>query len=170
MSNLLVNMAEMVYLFPMLKNALKSKDFDLQKENKSHGENLSVRGRVDRGGHPSHRFKSKGQSKSREKNKVKYFYCGKEDHMKNKCFKRIKDEKQRKHGKGSNKIDKTHDFDLDGNSMFPKVLCASLSTSCSKFVDHWVLESGCSFHMIPNKHWFSDFKPLNQGKVFMGNN
>ncbi|KAI5659768.1 hypothetical protein M9H77_28561 [Catharanthus roseus] len=30
--------------------------------------------------------------------------------MKNKCFKRIKDEKQRKHGKGSNK---THDFDSD---------------------------------------------------------
>ncbi|KAI5675733.1 hypothetical protein M9H77_06683 [Catharanthus roseus] len=34
----------------------------------------------------------------------------KEDHMKNKCFKQIKDEKQRKHGKGSNK---TYDFDSD---------------------------------------------------------
>ncbi|KAI5657551.1 hypothetical protein M9H77_26344 [Catharanthus roseus] len=37
--------------------------------------------------------------------------------MKNKCFKRIKDEKQRKHGKWSNKIDKTHDFDSYGNSI-----------------------------------------------------
>ncbi|KAI5658420.1 hypothetical protein M9H77_27213 [Catharanthus roseus] len=56
-----------------VKNALKSKDLDLQKENKSHGENLFVRGRVDRREPPSHHFKSKGRSKSREKNKVKCF-------------------------------------------------------------------------------------------------
>ncbi|KAI5672169.1 hypothetical protein M9H77_12533 [Catharanthus roseus] len=105
-----------------VKNALKSQDLDLQKENKFQGENLFVRGRVDLREPPSHRFKSKGRSKSREKNKVKCFYCGKEGRMKNKCFKRIKDEKQRKHGKGSNK---THDFDSDGNSMFSEVLCVS---------------------------------------------
>ncbi|KAI5658616.1 hypothetical protein M9H77_27409 [Catharanthus roseus] len=70
-----------------VKNALKSKDLDLQKENKSHGENLFVRGRVDRREPPSHCFKSKGRFKSRGKNKVKCFYCGKEGHMKIKCFK-----------------------------------------------------------------------------------
>ncbi|KAI5664694.1 hypothetical protein M9H77_24017 [Catharanthus roseus] len=50
------------------------------------------------------------------------------------------------------------------------VLCVSLSPSCTDIVNHWVLDSGCSFHMTPNKHWFSKFKPLNQGKVFMDNN
>ncbi|KAI5657120.1 hypothetical protein M9H77_25913 [Catharanthus roseus] len=35
------------------------------------------------------------------------------DNMKNKSFKRIKDEKQRKHGKGGNKVDKTHGFEAD---------------------------------------------------------
>ncbi|KAI5680669.1 hypothetical protein M9H77_01896 [Catharanthus roseus] len=40
-----------------VENALKSKDLDLQKENKSHGENLFVRGRIDRSELPSHRFK-----------------------------------------------------------------------------------------------------------------
>ncbi|KAI5670881.1 hypothetical protein M9H77_11245 [Catharanthus roseus] len=60
-------MAEIICLFPMSKNALKSKDLDLQKENKSHGENLFVQGRIDRREPPSHRFKSR--SKSREKNK-----------------------------------------------------------------------------------------------------
>ncbi|KAI5649647.1 hypothetical protein M9H77_35652 [Catharanthus roseus] len=48
-----------------VKNALKSKDLDLQKENKSHGENLYLRGRVDRREPLSHRSKSKGRSKSR---------------------------------------------------------------------------------------------------------
>ncbi|KAI5658410.1 hypothetical protein M9H77_27203 [Catharanthus roseus] len=37
--------------------------------------------------------------------------------MKNKFFKRIRYEKQCKHGKGSNKIDKTHNFDSYGNSI-----------------------------------------------------
>ncbi|KAI5661593.1 hypothetical protein M9H77_20916 [Catharanthus roseus] len=56
-----------------VKKTLKSKDLDLQKEIKSHGENLYVRGRVDRRESLSHRSKSKGRSKSREKNKVKCF-------------------------------------------------------------------------------------------------
>ncbi|KAI5673634.1 hypothetical protein M9H77_13998 [Catharanthus roseus] len=47
-----------------VKNALKSKDLDSQKENKSHGENLYVRGRVDRREPLSHKSKGKGQSKS----------------------------------------------------------------------------------------------------------
>ncbi|KAI5682476.1 hypothetical protein M9H77_03704 [Catharanthus roseus] len=55
-----------------MKNALKSKDIDLRKENKSNGENLYVRGRVDRRESSSHRFKSKGRLKSRDK-KVKCF-------------------------------------------------------------------------------------------------
>ncbi|KAI5659786.1 hypothetical protein M9H77_28579 [Catharanthus roseus] len=38
-------------------------------------------------------------------------------HMKNKCFKRIKDGKQRKHGEGGNKVDKTHVFESDGNTI-----------------------------------------------------
>ncbi|KAI5671116.1 hypothetical protein M9H77_11480 [Catharanthus roseus] len=87
-----------------------------------------------------------------EKSKVKCFYCGKEGHMKNKCFKRINDDNQRKHGKGGNKVDKTHVFESDGNSMFSEVLCVYLSLSCTDVVNHWVLDSGCSLHMTPNKH------------------
>ncbi|KAI5678172.1 hypothetical protein M9H77_09122 [Catharanthus roseus] len=48
-------------------------DLDLRKENKSNGENLYVRGRVDRRESFSHRSKSKGRSKSRDK-KVKCFF------------------------------------------------------------------------------------------------
>ncbi|KAI5668821.1 hypothetical protein M9H77_18674 [Catharanthus roseus] len=45
-----------------VKNALKSKDLDLRKENKTNGENLFVRGTVDRREPSSHRSKSKGRS------------------------------------------------------------------------------------------------------------
>ncbi|KAI5649007.1 hypothetical protein M9H77_35012 [Catharanthus roseus] len=45
-----------------VKNALKSKDLYLQKENKSHGENLFVRGRIDQREPPSHYFKSRSKS------------------------------------------------------------------------------------------------------------
>ncbi|KAI5669731.1 hypothetical protein M9H77_19584 [Catharanthus roseus] len=40
-------------------------------------------------------------------------------HMKNKCFKRIKDEKQRKYGKGGNKVDKTHVKTISEPSLDP---------------------------------------------------
>ncbi|KAI5659601.1 hypothetical protein M9H77_28394 [Catharanthus roseus] len=52
-------------------------DLDLQKENKSHGENLFVRGRINRRETPSRRFKSR--AKLQEKSKVKYFTVGKKD-------------------------------------------------------------------------------------------
>ncbi|KAI5682399.1 hypothetical protein M9H77_03627 [Catharanthus roseus] len=66
--------------------------------------------------------------------------------------------------------DKTHDFESDGNSTYSKILCVSPSPSSSKVSDDWILDSDCTFHMTPNKHWFSDFKTLDHGKVFMGNN
>ncbi|KAI5682146.1 hypothetical protein M9H77_03374 [Catharanthus roseus] len=54
-----------------VKNSLKSKDLDLQKENKTNGENLFVRGRVDRREPSSHCSKSK--ARSRDKNKSSSF-------------------------------------------------------------------------------------------------
>ncbi|KAI5656493.1 hypothetical protein M9H77_25286 [Catharanthus roseus] len=73
---------------------------DLRKENKTNGENLIVQERVDRREPSSHCSKSKGRSKSRDNNRVKRVYCGKDGHMKNKCFKRTIDEKLRKQDTG----------------------------------------------------------------------
>lgn len=33
----------------------------------------------------------------------------------------------------------------------------------------WILDSGCSFHMTPNRHWFQEFESLDGGKVLLGN-
>ncbi|KAH9669963.1 hypothetical protein KPL70_022004 [Citrus sinensis] len=34
----------------------------------------------------------------------------------------------------------------------------------------WILDSGCSFHMCPNKSFFKTFESVNGGKVLLGNN
>ena len=33
----------------------------------------------------------------------------------------------------------------------------------------WILDSGCSFHMCPNKHFFKTFMNVEDGKVLLGN-
>ncbi|KAL5563211.1 hypothetical protein UlMin_032958 [Ulmus minor] len=35
---------------------------------------------------------------------------------------------------------------------------------------HWIMDSGCSFHMTPNGGWFEDYKEINGGQVLLGNN
>ncbi|KAH9679095.1 hypothetical protein KPL71_025975 [Citrus sinensis] len=35
--------------------------------------------------------------------------------------------------------------------------------------NEWILDSGCTYHMCPNKGWFSNFKELDGGVIFMGN-
>ncbi|KAH9648407.1 hypothetical protein KPL70_025572 [Citrus sinensis] len=34
----------------------------------------------------------------------------------------------------------------------------------------WILDSGCSFHMCPNKEFFKTFESIDGGKVLLGNN
>ena len=34
----------------------------------------------------------------------------------------------------------------------------------------WIMDSGCSFHMTPNKSWFEKFIELQGGSMLLGNN
>ena len=34
----------------------------------------------------------------------------------------------------------------------------------------WILDSGCSFYMCPNKGWFENYKQIDSGIVLLGNN
>ncbi|KAG8502566.1 hypothetical protein CXB51_001088 [Gossypium anomalum] len=46
----------------------------------------------------------------------------------------------------------------------------SLVASSSSFhLDEWILDSSCTYHMSPNREWFSDLVELNGGVVYMGN-
>ena len=35
---------------------------------------------------------------------------------------------------------------------------------------NWIMDSRCSFHMIPNKDWFETFEDVHGGQVILGNN
>ncbi|KAG8489413.1 hypothetical protein CXB51_017856 [Gossypium anomalum] len=40
----------------------------------------------------------------------------------------------------------------------------------TKLTSEWILDSGCSFHMCPNREWFSTYSLVEGGVVRMGNN
>ncbi|KAG8472883.1 hypothetical protein CXB51_034847 [Gossypium anomalum] len=39
----------------------------------------------------------------------------------------------------------------------------------TKLTSEWILDSGCSFHMCPNREWFSAYSSVEAGVVHMGN-
>ena len=45
-----------------------------------------------------------------------------------------------------------------------------LTVSSNDPREEWIMDSGCTFHMTPNKVRFIDYRELNEGKVLMGNN
>lgn len=45
-----------------------------------------------------------------------------------------------------------------------------LLVTTEKSENEWIMDSGFSFHMSPNRHWICDFTKVDGGKVLMGNN
>ncbi|KAG8482498.1 hypothetical protein CXB51_024223 [Gossypium anomalum] len=44
------------------------------------------------------------------------------------------------------------------------------SVNDSKVSEEWILDSGCTFHMSPNRDWFTTYETVSEGFVLMGNN
>ncbi|KAG8496414.1 hypothetical protein CXB51_007522 [Gossypium anomalum] len=141
----------------------------------SQGEGLIVRGRQDRNTNDNrgrtqernHRGKSKGRSKSSNRGKTCNF-CKKKGHIKSECYKlqnKIKREAANQKGKqpeNSGEADVVEDYS-DG-----ELLVASVNDS--KVSEEWILDSGCTFHMSPNRDWFTTYETVSEGVVLMGNN
>ena len=55
--------------------------------------------------------------------------------------------------------------EADGNS------CDVLMTELrkGKYLDAWLFDLGCTYHMCPKRKWFSTYKPYDGGSVLMGN-
>ncbi|KAG8472960.1 hypothetical protein CXB51_035039 [Gossypium anomalum] len=141
----------------------------------SQGEGLIVRGRQDRNANDdhgrtqerNHRGKSKGRSKSSNRGETCNFYK-KKGHIKSECYKlqnKIKREAANQKGKqpeNSGEANVVEDYS-DG-----ELLVASVNDS--KVSEERILDSGCTFHMSPNRDWFTTYETVSEGVVLMGNN
>ncbi|KAG8474742.1 hypothetical protein CXB51_031399 [Gossypium anomalum] len=94
-------------------------------------------------------------------------FCKKKGHIKSECYKlqnKIKGEAANQKGKqpeNSGEADVVEDYS-DG-----ELLVASVNES--KVSEEWILDSGCTFHMSPNRDWFTTYETVSEGVVLMGN-
>ncbi|KAG8500899.1 hypothetical protein CXB51_002904 [Gossypium anomalum] len=68
----------------------------------------------------------------------------------------------RSKSKGRSKSSNREDYS-DG-----ELLVASVNDS--KVSEEWILDSGCTFHMSPNRDWFTTYEIVFEGVVLIGNN
>ncbi|KAK2966723.1 hypothetical protein RJ640_000624 [Escallonia rubra] len=54
---------------------------------------------------------------------------------------------------------------VEDNSDGADVLSVTISSSDGG----WILDTGCSYHMCPNRDWFATYRSFDGGKVLMGN-
>ncbi|KAG8487958.1 hypothetical protein CXB51_018091 [Gossypium anomalum] len=88
-------------------------------------------------------------------------YCKKLGHVKADCYKlrnKRAAESNEEDVAGANLVDENGD----------DFLLVSTSDN-SKLTSEWILDSGCSFHMCPNREWFSTYSSVEGGVVRMGN-
>ncbi|KAG8497270.1 hypothetical protein CXB51_008544 [Gossypium anomalum] len=75
---------------------------------------------------------------------------------------RTQERNHRGKSKGRSKSSNREDYS-DG-----ELLVASINDS--KVSEEWILDSGCTFHMNPNRDWFTTYETVSEGVVLMGNN
>ncbi|KAH9779244.1 hypothetical protein KPL71_007654 [Citrus sinensis] len=93
--------------------------------------------------------------------KRKCFYCKKQSHYIRDCDEKKNDEKERI---------KDAAVDSDDSSDDGYHSADLLVASNNNIKGHWVLDSGCSFHLCHDKSLFHTYESVDGGRVLMGNN
>ncbi|KAK3017879.1 hypothetical protein RJ639_004175 [Escallonia herrerae] len=101
--------------------------------------------------------RNKGRSRSQSKAiKLKCYHCHKEGHYRKDC-------PERKGKKNDNS--KTADAGVIEDNFDGADL---LSVTISPSDGGWIPDTGCSYHMCPNRDWFAIYRSFDGGKVLMG--
>lgn len=147
----------------MVESGWKARELKLN-ANQKNGNSLFVKSKSDKNNHNILHPSVSGikDKKNIKKGKTKMstwkcYYCGKLGHIKKNCYEYIR--KQKQEGNASIATGET-------TTCLSKVL----TVSSKSVYDECILDSGCSFHMSPNKEWFKDFNANETGIVYMGNN
>ncbi|KAE8689071.1 hypothetical protein F3Y22_tig00110944pilonHSYRG00042 [Hibiscus syriacus] len=129
----------------------------------SQADSLYVKGNRDRGRKPEKAGSGKrnSRSKSRDKKTIHCYKCKEAGHMKRDCpkLKKQTDEKRDGSSKSVNVVEDDTSDCSEGDM---------LSISTTQLTDAWILDSGCSYHITPNREWFSTYRPVNSGSVYLG--
>lgn len=114
---------------------------------------------VDEGRHERKHYKSRSRSKSINKIiKGKCYHCHKPEHYRRDCPER---------NISQDKVGELGELQVASNGYdSAEVLCVSDLDN----YQNWISDSGCSFHMCPNRSWFESFQQENGGRVILGNN
>ncbi|KAF5775409.1 putative RNA-directed DNA polymerase [Helianthus annuus] len=142
--------------------ALNSKELKKKTVDKEEGsDGLYVRGRPEN--RSSKSFKgSSSRSKSKTKFKRKCFVCNSEKHLKKDC----PEWKRKKTESSSSKSYTSHSVQEDSSDGYDSA--DVLSVTWDEVKKHWVMDSGCSFHMTPRREYFKDLKMYSLGTVQLG--
>ncbi|KAL0401656.1 UNVERIFIED_CONTAM: Retrovirus-related Pol polyprotein from transposon TNT 1-94 [Sesamum latifolium] len=81
--------------------------------------------------------------------------------MKRDCpkLKKQADEKRDDSSKSVNVVQNDSSDCSDGDMLF---------VSKNQFVDAWILDIGCSYHITPNREWFTSYRSGNSSFVYLG--
>ncbi|KAE8686874.1 cytochrome P450 71A9-like [Hibiscus syriacus] len=129
----------------------------------SQADSLYVKGNRDRGWKTENAGSGKQNSRSkfRDKKTIHYYKCKEAGYMKRDCpkLKKKTDEKRDDSSKYVNVVDDDNSDCSEGDM---------LSISTTQLTDVWILDSGCSYHITPNREWFLTYMSVNSGSVYLG--
>ena len=95
---------------------------------------------------------------------MKCYNCGRKGHFKRDCWFKKGIENTAESSKPQGCVASTSE---DGEVLYSEA--TTITTDREELNEVWLMDSGATWHMTPNRDWFHTYEPISEGSVFMGN-